>query len=37
MDDTRCRQFFLEPAETYHRQYEALRTFVTVHGGRKTR
>jgi hypothetical protein len=27
MDDTRCRQFFLEPAETYHRQYEALRTF----------
>lgn len=26
MDDTRCRQFFLEPAETYHRQYEALRT-----------
>jgi hypothetical protein len=28
MDDTRCRQFFLEPAETYHRQYEALRAFV---------
>jgi hypothetical protein len=27
MDDTRCRQFFLEPAEPYHRQYEALRTF----------
>ena len=27
MDDTRCRQFFLEPAETYHRQYEALRAF----------
>ncbi len=25
MDNTRCRQFFLEPAETYHRQYEALR------------
>ena len=28
MDNTRCRQFFLEPAETYHRQYEALRAFV---------
>ena len=27
MDDTRCRQFFLEPAQTYHRQYEALRAF----------
>jgi hypothetical protein len=27
MDDTRCRQFFLEPAEPYHRQYEALRAF----------
>jgi hypothetical protein len=27
MDDTHCRQFFLEPAETYHRRYEALRTF----------
>jgi len=27
MDDTRCRQFFLEPAEIYHRQYEALRAF----------
>ena len=27
MDDTRCRQFFLEPVATYHRQYEALRTF----------
>ena len=27
MDDIRCRQFFLEPAETYHRRYEALRTF----------
>ena len=25
MDDTRCRYFFLEPVETYHRQYEALR------------
>ncbi len=27
MDDTGSRQFFLEPAETYHRQYEALRAF----------
>jgi hypothetical protein len=27
MDDTRCRQFFLEPAEPYHRQYEAMRAF----------
>jgi hypothetical protein len=27
MDDTRCRQFFLEPAESYHRQYEAMRAF----------
>ena len=27
MDDTRCRQFFLEPAETYHRPYEAMRAF----------
>jgi hypothetical protein len=27
MDDTRCRPFFLEPAETYHRQYEAMRAF----------
>ena len=27
MDNTRCRQFFLEPRETSHRQYEALRAF----------
>jgi hypothetical protein len=27
MDDTRCREFFLEPRETYQRQYEALRAF----------
>jgi hypothetical protein len=25
MDDTRCQQFFLEPCETLHRRYEALR------------
>ena len=29
MDDTRCRQFFLEPVELYHRRYEALRTLST--------
>ena len=27
MNDTRCRRFFLEPNETSHRQYEALRAF----------
>ena len=27
MDDTRCRDFFLEPVATSHRQYEALRAF----------
>ena len=27
MDDPRCRQFFLEPTETYHRKYEAIRAF----------
>ena len=27
MDDLRCRQFFLKPAETSHRQYEAMRAF----------
>lgn len=26
-DDSRCRDFFLEPAETYQRQYEALRAY----------
>lgn len=26
-NDERCRQFFLKPTETYHRQYEALRAF----------
>jgi hypothetical protein len=33
MDDTGCRQFFLEPTETYHRQYEALRAYFVE--GRK--
>jgi hypothetical protein len=27
MDDTGCRQFFLEPTAIYHRQYEALRAY----------
>ena len=26
MDDT-CRQFFMEPEQTFHRRYEALRAF----------
>jgi hypothetical protein len=25
MDDTACQNFFLQPAQTLHRQYEALR------------
>jgi hypothetical protein len=31
MDDTICRRFFLEPEETSHRRYEALRA-VFVEG-----
>jgi hypothetical protein len=27
MENTHCRQFFLDPTETYHRQYEARRAF----------
>ena len=27
MDDTPCRQFFLQPAQTLHRRYEVLRAF----------
>lgn len=27
MDNERCRRFFLEPTETHHRWYEALRAF----------
>jgi hypothetical protein len=27
MDDTRCRQFFLQPHATFHRRYEALRAY----------
>ena len=27
MDDTACRQFFLEPALPLHRRYEVLRAF----------
>jgi len=25
MDDSRCREFFSQPTQPYHRQYEALR------------
>ena len=25
MDDMRCREFFSQPTQTYHRRYEALR------------
>jgi transposase len=25
MDDLRCREFFAQPTQPYHRQYEALR------------
>jgi transposase len=25
MDDLRCREFFSQPTQPYHRQYEALR------------
>jgi len=25
MDDARCREFFSQPTQPYHRQYEALR------------
>lgn len=27
MDDSRCLRFFLEPADTLHRRYEALRAY----------
>ncbi len=27
MDDSRCLRFFLEPTDTLHRRYEALRAF----------
>jgi hypothetical protein len=27
MDDELCRQFFLQPQETFHRRYEALRAY----------
>ena len=28
MDDARCREFFSQPTQTYHRRYEALRAIV---------
>jgi len=31
MDDTACQAFFLQPTQTYHRRYEALRA-VFVEG-----
>ena len=31
MDDTRCREFFAQPTNPYHRRYEALRA-VFVEG-----
>lgn len=34
-DDSRCRDFFLQPAETYHRRYEALRAFFVEEGSLK--
>jgi transposase-like protein len=34
MDDTLCRGFFLEPADIYQRQYEALRA-VFLEGRRQ--
>ena len=27
MDDELCRRFFVEPEQTFHRRYEALRAF----------
>jgi len=27
MDDDACRQLFMEPEQTFHRRYEALRAF----------
>jgi hypothetical protein len=27
VDDTRCLRFFVEPADTLHRRYEALRAY----------
>jgi len=27
MDDTPCRQFFLQPTQSLHRRYEVLRAF----------
>jgi hypothetical protein len=31
MADTRCRNFFLQPTQTLHRRYEALRAFFVDH------
>jgi hypothetical protein len=31
MDDAACQNFFLQPAQTLHRQYEALRAVFVAH------
>lgn len=31
MDDNACQNFFLQPAQTLHRQYEALRAVFVAH------
>jgi hypothetical protein len=31
MDDTACQNFFLQPTQTLHRQYEALRAVFVAH------
>jgi hypothetical protein len=31
MDDTACQNFFLQPAQILHRQYEALRAVFVAH------
>jgi len=31
MDDTACQNFFLQPAQMLHRQYEALRAVFVAH------
>lgn len=35
MDDTRCREFFAQPINPYHRRFEALR--AVFHEGRSQR
>ncbi|MDB5388250.1 MAG: hypothetical protein JWM11_3896 [Planctomycetaceae bacterium] len=35
MDDTACLQFFTQPTQAYHRQYEALRAIFIDHRSQK--